>query len=719
MKTKKLFLVLFCLSALILGGCGGNSKSNKSDKTSSEGTSSESTSSESTSVHTHNFVFDKFIWTETPGAYTAVAHYVCAADSATEDHNATVTKDPSSVPQVCEEEHPKNVWKAEYDGHSETKEEGLSVIHHNWSLESWAWTDVTSAVAHFVCANDANHTHDETATGAAITEVINTPANCTTPGSATYTATVTFNGQNYSNDKVVNIPATGVHTKDTYGFCTSGGEYLGDTKPLNTDFEVDASGEYFFRVPIDTTQHYCFLIDGNNLQAVGEATAWIRVNDVMQEVGDLDAFKDEYELGQEHWPTMINIADEKGDGYLYVKMEEASNAGIQLIMSASNEHLLNQVGLCVGGDYYAGSPEDLETTINLGTEVSPGHYTMSTDDVAYYKFDAHAGHTYNLAKTHVNADEVTFYYQNVSTGEWIEAVRSAGSFTMPGAGLVSLDGYVYCVVSPMAELSDATIKLRLIGHPDGCEDEYGFCTNHDGFYTGDTISNNGMWSDIDIAQDKKGFFRFAVEVGHSYSFHDDSGEINYTWFAAYLRNPLTGAMTPVETSTHGDMINYTPVLESAGDGYLYLVVTAGGTINGGRIDTTTIHQYNQYGLCTAPDCNSFIGEHLADGETSDPFTIATGEKVYFYHEVEVDSDPNIGIQYSDSYFVTNPGTAFVVRNGQVVELTLNDAASTQDYEEWYMPTAQGGLQEGEFVYIIIENVEVATKTNWTITLTEC
>ncbi len=742
MKTKKLFLGLFCLAALVLSGCdGSNSKSNDSSKPSSQNVtsseqvvssenqsqnsseqssanaSSEENSSEeasSESQHVHNYEFQQFIWTETPGAYTAVAQYKCTDDYVTEIYDAVVTKDPSSVAQVCEEEHPKNVWKATYDGHSETKEETLTPIHHSWSVSTWEWTGVTSAVAHFVCAHDANHTHDETATGEKIVKTTLVEPNCTNKGSDSYTATVTFGGQNYSDTKVVDVPATGIHTKDAYGFCTSGGEYLGDTKELNTDFTVDAAVEYFFRVPIDTTQHYCFLVSGTNKQAIGTATAWIRVNDEMQSVGNLASFADEYDLGIFDYPTMINIADEKGDGYLYVKLEEADNSGIHLIMEASNEHLLDFAGQCVGGDYYEGTTEDLNTLINLGTETSPGHYEMSTDETAYYRFEAYPEHVYHLDKTHIETSEVTFYYRSKINGEWVELVRVSGSFTTPNSTAFD-DGYVYCVVSPVMALSDANIKLRLIGHPDGCEDDYGFCTQHEGEYIGSTISNNGTWPDVNISSGKKDFFRFAIEEGHSYSIYDSTWEINYERFTAFLRNVTTGEMTPVEM-THKNMVNYTPVLDSVGDGYLYLVVTATGAIVNGQIDVETIHQYNNYGLCTS--CGRFIdAEQLYDGSTSDPFTLEVGEKAYFFHEVERNDNPPIGIEFNDSFFGTEPSKMFVVRNDQVVELEYNGAGSTQDYSEYYM-TSANALQEGEVVYIIIENNQSGTMTNWTIELSE-
>ena len=209
-------------------------------------------------AHSHNYVFDSFVWTETTNAYTAKAKYVCSADSSIDLRDATVTKDlDKSVAWVCEEEHPKNEWVASYDGHQDTKTENLEPIHHDWQAESWVWTGYTTAQVHLVCSHDANHIHDVTATGGDITNEVTTPANCSTPGVRTYTASVTYAGHNFTDTKTEPVAATGVHTLDSWGFCTSGHEYRGVTiETLNSDFEVDTYGEYYFRIPIEGASHY-------------------------------------------------------------------------------------------------------------------------------------------------------------------------------------------------------------------------------------------------------------------------------------------------------------------------------------------------------------------------------------------------------------------------------------------------------------------------------
>lgn len=118
-KANKIFLS--ALLALSLGvtmmGCSGK----KAEPTSS-------------SEHVHNYAFDKFMWTETPGAYTAKARLICAEDSASKEVDATMTK--THVDQTCGVDG-YNDWKASYDGHEETKREGFerTDLHHHTAAE--------------------------------------------------------------------------------------------------------------------------------------------------------------------------------------------------------------------------------------------------------------------------------------------------------------------------------------------------------------------------------------------------------------------------------------------------------------------------------------------------------------------------------------------------------------------------------------------------------
>ena len=664
----------------------------------------------------HDYQFDSFVWTETPGAYTAKAKYVCSHDNKHVDlRDATVTKNETlSVAQVCEEEHPKNVWKASLDGHEETRTENLAMIHHDWQVSSWEWSGYSTAQAHFVCSHDPNHIHDETATGGDITSEVTTPANCSTAGERTYTASVTFGGQEYTNTKTEVIAATGVHTVDSWGFCTSGGEYTGDTKStLNTNFAVDASGEYFFRIPILGASHYYFCLENNELQGVGAAKAGILVDGVMQELDNGMAFTDEDSIDAYYFPELISITAETGDGYMYVRLEEADNSGLHFNMKASDEHLVDdRIGLCVAEDYYEGATPAFGEELHLGSEDTPGHYHLGTDETVYFQFDACEGHTYAVDRHNISVDDIAFYYKDALNGGLADLHIAGGMITLPDDGTYDND-YLFVMINPIMALDDATLKLRIIGHSDDCADDYGFCTWHDDSYTGDQLPSDGQVNDIDISAGGVAFFATEIEVGHKYRFYDPSDEINYACFSAYTRNPLNGAMTEVQL-THDsiELISETPVFDDVGDGNLYIVVSADfGNIVDGIIDITTVHHY-VHGICDF--CFYTPGLLLEKDTASDPFDLDVGETVYFYYEVEGSGNPDITINFS----VTQSGgcvTLYVVRDNEITEM-LYDGGNI-DYESFFMPDSDP-LVAGEKVYIELTNNDNTPWTNQILTVEE-
>ena len=79
--------------------------------------------------HVHNFSFKDFVWTETPGAYTAQARFVCDAHEVYDLHDAAITK-LSHTDADCENDG-ANTWKAEYDKYSDTKVEVIAASGHS------------------------------------------------------------------------------------------------------------------------------------------------------------------------------------------------------------------------------------------------------------------------------------------------------------------------------------------------------------------------------------------------------------------------------------------------------------------------------------------------------------------------------------------------------------------------------------------------------------
>ena len=144
---KKLLLTLAAVLALGMSGCDLLKKNQPAEE------QQQKDDGGNTPAHQHSFAFDSFVWTLTPGNYTAKAKYVCAADSAEELHDATMSKvDAQHVDPRCGVAG-KDVWKAAYDGHEETKDETLtalnhSLVHHDATAST---TESDGMLEHYTC----------------------------------------------------------------------------------------------------------------------------------------------------------------------------------------------------------------------------------------------------------------------------------------------------------------------------------------------------------------------------------------------------------------------------------------------------------------------------------------------------------------------------------------------------------------------------------------
>ncbi|MBP5224051.1 MAG: hypothetical protein J6Z38_00495, partial [Lachnospiraceae bacterium] len=81
---------------------------------------------------------------------------------------------------------------------NETADAELEGTGHDWQLDGFTWDGTESATANFVCANDETHT--ESVPAEVTSEV--TPSTATAPGKTTYTATVEFGGETYTDEIV-------------------------------------------------------------------------------------------------------------------------------------------------------------------------------------------------------------------------------------------------------------------------------------------------------------------------------------------------------------------------------------------------------------------------------------------------------------------------------------------------------------------------------------
>ena len=108
------------------------------------------------------------------------------------------------------------------------KGEPIVTCIHEWGEPVWKWADDNaSATATFTCKKNADHVEIVSASVTSKT----TAATCTVDGKTVYTASVSFNGKDYTVDKTVSIPAAGHGETELKNFkeatCTQEG-YTGD-----------------------------------------------------------------------------------------------------------------------------------------------------------------------------------------------------------------------------------------------------------------------------------------------------------------------------------------------------------------------------------------------------------------------------------------------------------------------------------------------------------
>ena len=78
--------------------------------------------------------------------------------------------------------------------------------HHNYGEPTWSWNNDFTASAVFTCTDDDGHTQTVPAT---VTDEVTTEPTCDKEGLRTYTAKVTFEGEEYTDTKTETIAATG------------------------------------------------------------------------------------------------------------------------------------------------------------------------------------------------------------------------------------------------------------------------------------------------------------------------------------------------------------------------------------------------------------------------------------------------------------------------------------------------------------------------------
>ena len=175
------------------------------------------------------------VWNWSEDGKTCTVTFTCEKD---ENHKESPKVDVTSAvkkPATCMETGVTTYTATvEFNGqtYTDTKDVAdLPATGHSYGKPVWNWSeDGKTCTVTFTCEKDENHKESPKVD---VTSAVKKPATCMETGVTTYTATVEFNGQTYTDTKdVADIPATG-HSYDN-GKCTVCGAIASDFKVIIT-----------------------------------------------------------------------------------------------------------------------------------------------------------------------------------------------------------------------------------------------------------------------------------------------------------------------------------------------------------------------------------------------------------------------------------------------------------------------------------------------------
>ncbi len=198
----------------------------------SDENATEEITEEETIIEATGHSYGEPVWSWSEDGKTCMVTFTCANDEThTEIPEVTVTSE-IKTPATCTETGVTTYTATvEFNGQTYTDTKDVTDIQatgHSYGEPEWSWSeDGKTCMVTFTCANDETHTESPEVT---VTSEIKTSATCTETGVTTYTATVEFNGQTYTDTKdVADIPATGHHYVN--GTCTECGQRDPDYRP--------------------------------------------------------------------------------------------------------------------------------------------------------------------------------------------------------------------------------------------------------------------------------------------------------------------------------------------------------------------------------------------------------------------------------------------------------------------------------------------------------
>ena len=141
-------------------------------------------------------------WTWSEDSSEATATFTCQNDpSHTETLAAEVTIVDTTVATCTAPGETGFMAKVTFNGKDHTDKQTVinEALGHDWTVSEWIWSDdYTSVTAKFVCSRDNSHTR---AISGQIKEDVIKPVSCTEDGESTFTATVSLDGEIYTDQK--------------------------------------------------------------------------------------------------------------------------------------------------------------------------------------------------------------------------------------------------------------------------------------------------------------------------------------------------------------------------------------------------------------------------------------------------------------------------------------------------------------------------------------
>ena len=175
------------------------------------------------------------VWNWSEDGKTCTVTFTCEKDETHKETPKVIVTSAEKTPGTCTETGVTTYTATvEFNGQTYTDTKDVADIPatgHSYGKPVWNWSeDGKTCTVTFTCEKDETHKESPKVD---VTSAVKTPATCTETGVTTYTATVEFNGQTYTDTKdVADIPATG-HSYDN-GKCTVCGAIASDFKVIIT-----------------------------------------------------------------------------------------------------------------------------------------------------------------------------------------------------------------------------------------------------------------------------------------------------------------------------------------------------------------------------------------------------------------------------------------------------------------------------------------------------